>query len=126
MNLNKCHVLPIHGKFNLNTLSCYTLNGSRLSNLTVTSDLSVFVDSNLTFNEHICTVITKAQQRVGVFSRVCFLLVGHRSQNFTTYIRPILESNSNVWNPSHKYLIDQLENVQHRFTKRITYYNSVL
>jgi len=36
-----------------------------------------------------------------------------------TYIRSILEYNSNVWNPSHKYLIDQLENVQHRFTKRL-------
>ena len=33
---------------------------------------------------------------------------------------PILEYNSNVWNPSHKYLIDQLENVQRRFTKRVT------
>jgi hypothetical protein len=41
-------------------------------------------------------------------------------KTFTTYIRPILEYNSNVWNPSHKYLIDQLENVQRRFTKRVT------
>ena len=38
---------------------------------------------------------------------------------FIPYIRPILEFNSNVWNPSHKYLIDQIENVQRRFTKRI-------
>ena len=41
-------------------------------------------------------------------------------KTLTTYIRPILEYNSNVWNPSHKYLIDQLENVQRRFTKRVT------
>jgi len=39
---------------------------------------------------------------------------------FTTYIRPILECNSNVWNPSKKYLTVQLENVHRRFTKRVT------
>jgi hypothetical protein len=40
-------------------------------------------------------------------------------KTFITYIRPILEYNSNVWNPPQKYLIDQLENVQRRFTKRV-------
>ena len=40
-------------------------------------------------------------------------------KTFIAYIRPILEYNSNVWNPSYKYLIDQLENVQRRFTKRV-------
>jgi len=75
----------------------------------------------VTFKEQICTGITKAQQRVGVFFRG----LAPRSfdivrKTFTTYIRPILEYNSNVWNPSHKYLIDQLENVQRRFTKRVT------
>ena len=64
INLNKCHVLPIRSKYNSNTFSRYTLNGSPLSSLTLASDLGAFVDSNLTFKQHICTVITKAQQRV--------------------------------------------------------------
>jgi len=38
---------------------------------------------------------------------------------FITYIRPTLEFNSNIWNPSKKYLIDKLENIQRRFTKRV-------
>ena len=121
INLNKCHVLPIRAKSNSNTFSRYTLNGSPLSNLTLTSDLGVFVDSKLTFKEHICTVITKAQQRVGVFFRgFASRTLDIVRKTFTTYIRPMLEYNSNVWNPSHKYLIDQLENVQRRFTKRVT------
>jgi len=74
-------------------------------------------DFNSTFKQRICTVITKAHQRVVIFSRVCFKILKHCSQNFTTYIHPILEYNSNVWNPSKKYLIDQLEN---GFTKRVT------
>jgi hypothetical protein len=38
---------------------------------------------------------------------------------FITYIRPILEYNSIVWNPTYIHLIDLVENVQRNFTKRI-------
>jgi hypothetical protein len=38
---------------------------------------------------------------------------------FVIYVRPILEYNSCIWNPSRKHLIDSIEAVQRRFTKRI-------
>jgi len=38
---------------------------------------------------------------------------------FITYVRPLLEYCSPVWSPSSKTLIDQLESVQQRFTKRL-------
>ena len=38
---------------------------------------------------------------------------------FITYIRPLLEYNSCVWNPHHKEYINLIEKVQRRFTKRI-------
>jgi len=38
---------------------------------------------------------------------------------FVTYIRPILEYNSILWSPNLVYLIDLIESVQHKFTKRI-------
>ena len=38
---------------------------------------------------------------------------------FTTYVRPILEYASPVWNPTEKGLTLALERVQRRFTKRI-------
>jgi hypothetical protein len=41
------------------------------------------------------------------------------SKFFTTYVRPIVEYNSSVWNPSPKYLIDLIENIQRKFTKRV-------
>ena len=41
------------------------------------------------------------------------------SKFFTTYIRPIIDYNSAIWNPSSKYLIDLIENIQRRFSKRI-------
>jgi len=70
--LNRCHAL--HIRANSNTFSRDTLNGSPHSNLTVASDLDVFVDSNLTLEQHIgiCTVITIAQQCVGVLFEALF------------------------------------------------------
>ena len=38
---------------------------------------------------------------------------------FKIYIRPIIEYNSIVWNPSAKCLIDKIENVQRKYSKRI-------
>jgi hypothetical protein len=38
-------------------------------------------------------------------------------QAFVTYIRPILECNSIVWNPSFIFLIDLIENKQRNFSK---------
>jgi hypothetical protein len=94
--------------------------GSSTLTLANVSDLGVLVDSELAYNQHISSVIAKATQRAGVFFR------GFISRNLAlvrktliTYIRPILEYNSSVWNPTKKYLIDQIENVQRRYTKRV-------
>jgi len=38
---------------------------------------------------------------------------------FTTYVRPLLEYSSPIWSLRHVYLIDKLESVQGRFTKRL-------
>jgi len=120
INSNKCHVFPIRTKSNLNTSSRYTLSDYPLSTLTLTSDLGVFVDSDLTFNEHIyALLLLSATTRERLFSRVCFDIVGHVRKAFTTEICPI-EYNSNALNPSgpsHKYLVGQLEYAQCRFTK---------
>ena len=44
---------------------------------------------------------------------------------FITYVRPLLEYCSTVWSPSSKTLVDQLESVQRRFTKRLPGLQSV-
>jgi hypothetical protein len=38
---------------------------------------------------------------------------------YITYIRPLLEYNSNIWNPKQVYFIDLLEGVQRAFTNRV-------
>ena len=44
---------------------------------------------------------------------------------FVTYIRPILEYNSILWSPNLVYLINLIESVQRKFTKRITSLSSL-
>ena len=53
------------------------------------------------------------------------ILKSFRSKNiwtyihtFNTYIRPILEYNSPVWNPHLQFQIDKLEKIQRHFIKR--------
>jgi len=38
---------------------------------------------------------------------------------FCTYVRPLLEYCTPVWSPYYRYLIDMVEKVQRRFTKRL-------
>ena len=120
INISKCSVLSIHHKSKSFTPQPYYINGFQLTNSSSVTDLGILVDSRLTFISHISNILTKATQRAGVFFR------GFSSRHpslmkkaFVTYIRPSLEFNTNIWNPSKKYLIDKLENIQRRFTKRV-------
>jgi hypothetical protein len=83
-------------------------------------DLGVKITSDLSFHTHINNIVAKALQRNSTFFRGFV----SRSLNLcrkalVTYIRPLLEYNSIVWNPIHIYLTDLVESVQRKFTKRI-------
>jgi hypothetical protein len=120
INISKCSVLSIHHNSKSFIHHPYYLNGTQLSNTSSVTDLGVLVDSRLTFNLHISNILTKATQRVGVFFRgFSSRHLDFMKKAFITYIRPSLEFNSNIWNPNNKYLIDKLENIQRRFTKRV-------
>lgn len=98
----------------------YTINGTMLDNCTSIIDLGITVTTDLTFNDHIASTVSKALQRSGVFfrgfsSRDLILL----RKAFITYIRPIVEYDSVIWNPTSVHLTDLLESVQRKFTKRI-------
>jgi len=109
INISKCSVLSIHHKTKSIIPHSYFINGFQLINSSSVNDLGILVDSRLTFNLHISNILSKATQRVGVFFR------GFSSRHpalmkkaFITYIRPTLEFNSNIWNPTKKYFIDKL------------------
>jgi hypothetical protein len=69
---------------------------------------------------HISKIVSKARQRTSTLFRgflTCSLTTVR--QAFITYIRPILEYNSLVWNLTYIHLIDLIENIERNFTKRI-------
>jgi ribonuclease P/MRP protein subunit RPP40 len=122
INIKKCSVLTINGSESHKTLTAsdYYLEGLLLAKSTSVMDLGVEINSDLSFQSHIGSIVSKARQRVGVLFRgfhtrqVSFL-----KKAYITYIRPLLEYNSNIWNPTHVYLIDLMENVQRAFTKHV-------
>ena len=78
------------------------------------------MDSCLSFKDQINHIVSKSLQRCGVLfhgfvSRDLTLM----KKAFVIYIRPILEYDSCIWNPSQKQLVDLIEAVQRRFIKRI-------
>jgi hypothetical protein len=118
INIDKCSSARLFSRSILNPV--YTINGLPITHLDSTRDLGIEIDSRLSYNNHINSIVSKANQRVGLLFR------GFQCRNldfmrkaFIAYIRPIVEYNSVVWNPTLKKHIDSLEKIQRRFTKKI-------
>ena len=82
--------------------------------------LGVWLDDKLSFTEHVYEIVNKS-------SRV-FTLILNNIKNvdnnmliklYKCFVRPVLENASVVFSPHHISLIDLIENVQRRFTKRL-------
>jgi len=128
INVKKCCVLStaITKRSNLFTSNSYYLNGVLLTNESQVLDLGITISADLSFNVHINNIVAKALQRSSTVFR------GFASRNlqlmrktFITYVRPLLEYNSILWSPNLVYLIDLIESVQRKFTKRINSLSSL-
>ena len=98
----------------------YSINGQTLQQVDRVRDLGIMMDPSLKFATHIDT-ITHEAAAVSWMIRASFSSRDHDFLKlaFCTYVRPILEYCSQVWNSQHKYLIDRVEKIQKRFTKSI-------
>ena len=100
--------------------SVYFINNTQLISTNSFTDLGIDTDNALSYHNHIANIVSKASQRVGILFRGFMTRdLKFMQKAFITYIRPLLEYNSCVWNPHQKKYIYLLENVQRRFTKRI-------
>ena len=83
-------------------------------------DLGIITDSDISYSSHISSLISTARYRTGITFRSFF---SHNNsllrQAYITFVRPIIEYASQVWNPSVLKYISDLENVQRNFTYRI-------
>jgi len=117
VNIAKCYV---HHLGKNNQRIPYYFSGSQIPVSNVVVDLGISVDCNLKFDSHINNIISKSYSRIGaLFKGFCSRSPSVLKKAYITYVRPILEYASSVWNPYLLKHITCIERVQRRFTKRI-------
>jgi len=107
------HKVPITFNYCVNTIPLIRVNEIL--------DLGVKFSRDLSFSPHIKEVCNKARRKASIILN-CF-----KSKNknilfkaFVAFVRPLLDSCSNLWCPFRKSEIDLIESVQKRFTKRLS------
>ena len=108
-NAHKCVVLKIRESLNY----LYTLDGVPLKSVSSQKDLGVIISNDLKPKNHITSIVSKANQRVGLIKR-CFthLKFDLIDRLFKAIVRPILEYGSPTWSPALLCDINDLERVQ--------------
>ena len=98
----------------------YNVNGVALPNCTGVRDLGVYINNRLKYNEHVDVITAKARQRVGLLFK-CFVTRDALTltKAYVTYVRPILEYASVIWNSNSVILLHKIESVQRMFTRRL-------
>ncbi len=117
IQIPKCGVLHLG---NNNPNHQYHLGIEPIPSVDQFCDLGVTMTSTLTFNTHIQNICKSANSTANLILRT-FKNKRHdfMVSLFNTYVRPKLEYNSQIWNPHQIYLINRIEQVQRRFTKRL-------
>ena len=120
LSIQKCGSLLLKGKYNYIDTQDLFINEDLLSVLESVKDLGIIVDSQLSFTPHIDSVIARAKQRIYlIFKSFKSRSITMLMTAYKTYILPILDYCSSVWSPQKLSDIDNLENVQRYFTKRL-------
>ena len=116
--LQKCNVISFGRQISPDTP--YSLCGVTLEHVSYLRDLGVYVSSDLKPGIHCSYIAAKA------YSRCSLLLRGFQTSDvsillrvFKTYVRPLLEFNTPVWNPWLFKDIEHIEGVQRFFTRAI-------
>ena len=122
ISFQKCFILLINTNLKRDFLDkfVFKIDTYILEYKPVARDLGVLVDNRLAFSNHIAEITKKANQRANLIFR-CFNSNHSDSmvKAFTTYVRPLLEYNSQIWSPNTVNAIFKIEQVQRHFTKRL-------
>ena len=116
----KCVVMRIGNK---NPVHSYFINDFELHIHTSFKDLGITFNDNMSFNTHINTICTKAHLIINRLFR-CLITNDYiyLLKAYISYVRPIVESDSSVWNPDNFICnSNNIENIQIYFTKILFY-----
>ena len=122
----KCSVLKLGSKKSDATYKMKEEKNGETKDVTLAKsdlerDLGVWVDSKLTFKEHVNIVTEKADDVLGTIRRTFEHLDGKMFvQLYKAIVRPILEYGHTAWEPQHKTQRSRIEDVQRRATRLIS------
>ena len=114
-NPDKCEVLRITNKRTNIISQQYSIHGAVLRTVNQAKYLGVTIKNNLDWKPHVNNICKKANSTRGFLQRnlrKCSPKIKELAYN--TYVRPILEYASPVWDPHTKDLISQIDMVQRR------------
>ena len=112
---NKSYVLYVGNK---NPKTPYFIQDHKIEQVELVKDLGIYVDNKLTFKKHINIICRNAFLRVHQLLRTIHTYNPKIWGNiFKTYVLPILEYASPIWNPKQKDLVKKLEKVQKFYTR---------
>jgi hypothetical protein len=116
-------------KLNLNLNFDYRLVDKTLAPVTKEKDLGVVITSNLTWDQQILAVVSKANKMLGLLvlrrttdrDRTCPLIKDTRVRRslYLSLVKCHLNYATEVWSPAHISLKRKVENVQRRATRWI-------
>ncbi len=122
LNASKCKTLHI-GKDNVNHSYVMSTPSGQviLESKTCEKDLGVWIDDNLSFDEHISQAVKRANAKLAMIRRT-FTYMDKKMlvQLYTSLVRPILEYGNVIWSPHLQSHINQLEGVQHHATRMLS------
>ena len=119
-NPDKCEVIRITNKRKIVNAN-YTIHGQELGFTEKAKYLGVTIDPKLSWNHHINSVKTKANNTLAFLRRnLADCPKNIRKQSYLTLVRPQLEYASTVWDNSNKTQQTSIEAVQRRAARYIT------
>ena len=116
---DKCQHLSISSK-NISSKKQFFLENRCIAQCNVVVDLGIRISSDLKWKNHIAHLTNKSSRR-------CYqILHSFRTKSiwtyvkaYTTYVRPILETNTVIWSPYLKQDVKSVESIQISFLKSI-------
>ena len=122
----KCHVITLGKHENIPLAYRYTISGEEIEHVFNEKDLGVYIDSDLSFIEHITTKVRVANAILGQTRRSFTHLDGATFATlYKSFGRPHLEHLQSVWSPWSKKYINLIEAVQDRGTRLVDGFGSL-
>ena len=123
LNISKCKVVNFNKKKSITAFE-YKIDNVPLEKCTTFKDLGVVFDSKLSFIDHFNVSINAAYKQLGFLIRLTkefFSNVKTLKQLYNTFVRSKLEYASIVWGPGYEQHANNIEKVQRRFLKYLSF-----